>query len=216
MTRRIVLAAAFALALAPTTARAAKISASFYPGVTIPMGDFADDSLGNAQTGFQLGVALDALLTERISAGIEASWMVNNTGLEGETIDQGGGFYTRADQDQFETKQFGARARYFLKTGNFRPFTLAGMGLYDLSHHYEYVLGGPVPTQEVKQSGSNGFGSNFGWKAGLGFEGAVSPSVLLGLTGEYNSVSVDENDLGTSTFSFWAIRASIGHEFGGH
>ena len=214
MTRRIMLAAAFALALTPTAARAAEISATLFPGVAIPVGDFADDSLGNAQTGFQLGVALDALLTERLSAGIEASWTANNTGLEGETIDQGGGFYTRADQDQYETKQFGARARYFLKTGTFRPFALAGLGLYDMSHHFEYALGGPVPTQEVKQSGSNGFGSNFGWKAGLGFESAVSPSVLLGLAAEYNSVSVDENDLGTSTISFWAIRASIGHDFG--
>ena len=214
MTRRIVLAATLALALTPTAARAAKISATFYPGATIPVGDFADDSLGNAETGFQLGVALDALLTERLSAGVEFSWMANNTGLEGETIDQGGGFYTRADQDQYETKQFGARARYFLMTGHFRPFALGGIGLYNMSHHYEYALGGPVPTQEVKQSGSNGFGSNFGWKAGLGFEGAVSPSVLLGLTAEYNSVSLDEGDLGTSTASFWGIRASIGHEFG--
>ena len=214
MIRRIALVAVFALALAPAAARAARISASFYPGVTIPVGDFADDSLGNAETGFQLGVALDALLTERLSAGVEVSWTANNTGLEGETIDQGGGFYIRADQDQYETKQFGARARYFLMTGNFRPFALGGLGLYDMSHHFEYALGGPVPTQEVKQSGSNGFGSNFGWKAGLGFEGAVSPSVLLGLDAEYNSISVDEGDLGTSTASFWAIRASIGHSFG--
>ena len=213
MIHRIVLAAAFCLAWVPAPAGAAHISATFYPGVAIPVGDFADDSLGNAQTGFQLGVALDAKLTERLSAGLEVSWTANNTGLEGETIDQGGGFYVRADQDQYETKHFGARARYFLMTGNFRPFALGGIGLYDMSHHFEYALGGPVPTQEVKQSGSNDLGSNFGWKAGLGFEGVVSPSMLLGLDAEYNSFSVDEGVPGTSTASFWTIRASIGHEF---
>lgn len=214
MIRRIALAAAFVLALAPATATAAKISATLYPGLTIPVGDFADDSLGNAENGFQLGVALDALLTERISAGIEASWTANNTGLEGETQDQGGGFYLRADQDQYETKQFGARARYFLMTDKFRPFVLGGIGLYDMSHKFEYALGGPVPTQEVVQKGTQDLGSNFGWKAGLGFEGAVSPSVLLGLSAEYNSISLDEDDLGTGTVSYWTVRASIGHDFG--
>jgi len=95
-----------------------------------------------------------------------------------------------------------------------RILTAQDIGSYKPSlRNFEYALGGPVPTQEVKQSGSNDLGSNFGWKAGLGFEGVVSPSVLLGLDAEYNSVPVDEGVPGTSTASFWTIRASIGHEF---
>jgi opacity protein-like surface antigen len=213
MLRRVPLALTFAYLLVTSPARA-DIVGTFYPGVTIPIGDFAADSLGNAQTGFQFAAALDATFGQSFSAGIEVSWSVNNNGLEGETIHQGGGFYTRADKNQYEIRQFGVRARYTLPTGShFHPYALVGVGTYNVDLKYELALGGPVPTQEVKQKGTTDLGSNFGARAGIGCELEASPNVLLGLGAEYNRISMDEGDFGSSSAEYWAVRASIGHNF---
>jgi opacity protein-like surface antigen len=215
MTRRVLPAVlVFATLFAASTAHAAKMAATFYPGAAIPIGDFADDSLGNAQTGFQFGASLDAKLNEHLSAGIEFSWAINNNGLEGKKVDLGGGFYTRADQYEYQIRQYGLRGRYFLTSGSrFHPFALVGVGAYDVELHYDVALGGPVPTQEVMQSGKTDYGTRFGGRGGLGFEYEVSPSVLLGLGANYNYVSMDEAEFGSSSIAFWEVRASIGHDF---
>lgn len=213
MIRRALPAFTFAFLLATAPARA-DVVGTFYPGVTIPIGDFAADSLGNAQTGFQFAAALDNTFGKSFSAGVEVSWSVNNNGLEGKKIDQGAGFYTRADKDQYEIRQYGVRARYTLPTdSHFHPYALVGLGAYDVELHYELALGGPVPTQEVKQSGKTDFGTRFGQRVGIGFEYEGSPHVLLGLGAEYNHISMDEGKYGSSSAAYWAVRASIGHNF---
>lgn len=213
--RRILSAAiVFASLVAASTARATEITGTFYPGVTIPLGDFAADSLGGAQTGFQFGVALDAMFTKSLSAGVEFDWGVNNNILEGEKINQGGGFYTRYETNQYEIRQYGVRGRYFLPTNShFHPFGLVGIGAYDINGKYEVAFGGPVPTAEVKQKGKTDFGTRFGWRLGLGFEHEASPQIRLGLSAEYNNVSMDQAKYSSSSAAFWGIRASIGHNF---
>jgi len=214
MRRALSVAVLFASFLAAPPAHATDIVGTFYPGVTIPLGDFAADSLGGAKTGFQFGIALDAMLTKNLSAGVEFDWGVNNNVLEGKKIDQGGGFYTRYNQNQYEIRQYGVRGRYFLTTGShFHPFALVGVGGYDVNGKYEVAFGGPVPTAEVKQKGETDFGTRFGWRGGLGFEYEASPQVLLGLGAEYNNVSMDKAKYGSSSAAFWGIRASIGHNF---
>jgi hypothetical protein len=214
MMRRVLPAViVFAVLLATSTARAAKFAATFYPGAAIPVGDFAADSLGNAQTGFQIGAALDAKFNEHLSAGIEFSWAISNNGLEGKKEDLGGGFYARADQYDYTVRQYGVRGRYSLNMGTFHPYALVGIGAYDVELNYDIAFGGPVPTQEVKQSGSTDYGTNFGGRGGLGFECDVSPKVLLGLGANYNYVSMDEVKFGSSSLEFWEVRASIGHNF---
>ena len=171
----------FASLFAAASARA-NIAATFYPGAAIPVGDFAANSTGGAQNGFQFGVALDARFGSSLSAGIEFAWSVNNNILEGKRINQGGGFYYRPDEYQYEIRQYGLRGRYFLPTSShFHPFALVGVGAYDVELHYEVAFGGPVPTQEIKQKGKQDFGTRFGGRAGLGFEYEASPKVLLGL-----------------------------------
>jgi opacity protein-like surface antigen len=213
MLRRVLPAFTCAFLLATSPARA-EIVGTFYPGVTSPRGDFAADSLGNAQTGFQFAAALDKTLSKNFSAGIEISWGVNNNGLEGKKIDQGGGFYTRADKYQYDIHVYSLRARYTLSTdSHFHPYALVGAGAYDIDLDTEVAFGGPVPTQEVKQSGKTNFGTRFGGRAGIGFEYEGSPHVLLGLGAEYNYVSMDEAKFGSSSAEYWAFRASIGHNF---
>ena len=211
--RRVPLAFTLALLLAASPSRA-DIVGTFYPGVTSPIGDFAADSLGNAQTGFQFAAALDATFGRGLSAGVEVSWGVNNNGLEGKTINQAGGFYTRADKYQYDIHVYSARARYtFRMNSKFRPYALAAVGAYDIDLEYEMALGGPVPTQEVKQTGKTDFGTRVGSRLGIGFEYEGSPGVLVGLGAEYNYVSMDEGEFGSSSAAYWAVRASIGHNF---
>ncbi|MGH7681925.1 MAG: outer membrane beta-barrel protein, partial [Candidatus Eiseniibacteriota bacterium] len=191
-----------ALLLAVSPARA-ELVATFYPGVTMPTSDFAADSLGNAKTGFQFAAALDTKWRSGLSLGVEIFWGVNNTNLEGETINQGGGFYTRADQNQYEMRQYGARLRYFIPTrSNFHPYALVALGAYDINLKSEVAFGGPVPTAEVKQKGETDLGTNFGGRLGLGFEYEASPKVILGLSAEHNHITMDKNDFGSSTATF--------------
>jgi hypothetical protein len=213
MMRRVLPAVlVFAALLAGSTVRAATWAATFYPGATIPVGDFAADSLGNADTGFQIGAALDAKFNEHLSAGIEFSWAINNNGLEGKKQDLGGCFYYRADQYEYTIRQYGLRGRYSLNMGTFHPYALVGIGAYDVELKYDLAFGGPV-TQEVVQSGKTDYGTQFGGRGGLGFECDVSPKVLLGLGANYNIVSMDEAKFGSSSLEFWEVRASIGHNF---
>jgi len=215
MTRRALPAVlVLAFLFAAPAAQAARWAGTFYPGVTLPMGDFKDDSLGNANTGFQLGAALDALLGKNIAAGAEFSWGVNNNGLHGKTVDLGGGDYVRYDKDQYKILNYGLRGRYFLTTGShFHPFALLGAGGYNVQLHQEVALGGPPLTAEVKQSGKTEFGTRFGGKVGVGFDYEGSPQVTLGLGANYNSVAMDKDKFGSSTLTFWEIRGSIGHNF---
>jgi opacity protein-like surface antigen len=213
MLRRVPLAFTFAFLLVTSPARAG-IVGTFYPGVTSPIGDFAADSLGNAETGFQFAAALDATFSRSFSAGVEVSWGVNNNGLEGKQINQGGGFYSRADKYQYDIHVYGVRARYTHPTdSHFHPYALVGVGAYDVDLDYEVSFGGPGLTQEVKQSGKTNFGTRFGGRAGIGFEFEGSPHVLLGLGAEYNYISMDEDKFGSSSAAYWAFRASIGHNF---
>ena len=207
-----VLVVAFLFAALP--AHAAKWAGTFYPGATIPMGDFKDDSLGNADTGFQLGAALDAILSKKFAAGAEFSWGVNNNGLHGKTVDLGGGDYVRYDKDQYKILNYGLRGRYFLMTGShFHPFALLGAGGYNVQLHQELALGGPPLLTEVKQSDKISYGTRFGGKVGVGFDYEGSEKVTLGLGANYNSVAMDKDKFGSSTLTFWEVRASIGHNF---
>ena len=142
-------------------------------GATIPTGDFADENLANAKTGWQFGAAVDYRLNEMWGLGIDGSMLQNKNDTED------------ADAEvTFKTLQFGAHAMWmFPMTGTFKPYALVGAGMYNLK----------VDTDLA----DNDSKSKFGYKVGLGGDYMFSPTMGLGLQANYNIIPVDAEDFGT-------------------
>ena len=130
-------AALAALCLAGPAA-AGSWMAGVHGGMSMPMGDFADENLADAQSGFTFGVGLGYMASEMFAVGLELDMMSNKHGAEGETFDFGGGSIT-AEKDKFKTMHVGVTGMAMMPTsGPLKPFALVGLGLYNVKEDYEY------------------------------------------------------------------------------
>jgi opacity protein-like surface antigen len=167
------------------------------------MGDFADEDLANAQTGWQIGGAVEYQISDRWAFGIDGSMLQNSNGDEGETFTDGGVTFT-VDEAKFKTWQFGAHANMmFPMSGAFKPYATAGLGAYNVKTDVTLSSGG------VSRSEESDGETKFGGKLGLGGAWMFSPTLGLDLQANYNFVSLDEDTDGFSSLQFIGLQAGF-------
>lgn len=199
MKRRIGLLLALTLALAAPAAYGA-------PGVmlglngmfSLPMGDFADENLGDAKSGFGGGIDICLKLNDQFMVGVDGNWMQNKHGAEGTVEDLGGGMTLTADKDKFITMSGGVHGKYMFPLSNVKmaPYALAGVGMYQIKEDYEYTLddNGTI-TKFTDESDNAGSETKVGFKLGAGFLYHVTDKMALTFQGEYNHVPVEGSSL---------------------
>jgi opacity protein-like surface antigen len=192
-----------------TTASAAGWSISAFGGGAMPMGDFADEDLADAQTGYQFGGALDYHLNDMWAVGIDASYVKNTHGAEGETIDLGGGASATYTYDKFTTTQFGVHAMATLPgTGPWRFHGLLGAGSYSTQEKWEGTIdtGGFGTITDNDESDTQ---TGFGFRLGAGAMYAMNPKWGLGVDVDYNVVSEDEDEVGFSSLQYVGLKGVL-------
>lgn len=201
MNRRFSLAAALILAATSigSIANAGSWVVGAHGGAAIPMGDFADENKGNAQTGWQAGGSVDFRTGNKWGFGLDGSMNKNSNGIEGETV-----LGTTFDEATFNTWQFGAHANMmFPMEGAFHPYALLGLGAYNTKAKVKSTTGGV-------SSESEGEGDTRpGGKIGLGGEWMFSPTMGLGLEAAYNMVTLDKDTAGYSSLQYVGLQAGF-------
>lgn len=201
------------LPMAQTYAAGTSVVLRLRPGIGIPTGDFADESVADAGNGLQVGGGLEILTQARIALGIEGGWMRNTHGSEGETVNLGGGATLHHDEDRFTTTHFGASAKYMIPSASSKvhPSVQLGLGRYSMKEKWVDTITDLSGT--MTQSGEDDFGSRFGWRLGLGADYDVSPAVGIGLDVGYTSISMDEDTYGSSRAPFISIAGVLSYTF---
>ena len=178
-------------------------------GISLPTGDFGDANLFDAQTGYQIGGGADYMITEKFAVGVDGSFNKNKHGAEGESIDLGGGDTYTLDKDRFTTIQFGAHAKWMfpMQNGPIGPYALVGLGAYNFKEAWTetFTVGGTATTS----SGDYKYGTRFGGKLGLGAVYKATETIGIGIEGDYNFVSQDKADAGTSSLQYAGIHGGV-------
>jgi opacity protein-like surface antigen len=224
-----VLSLALSLALIPVAAHAAGWEIGLNGGVGLPMGDFKDENLLDAKSGPQGGIDICYHVNDKLAVGVDGSWNQNKHGAEGSVEDLGGGSTLTANKDKFKAIQYGVHGKYmFPMSGSFKPYAMVGVGFYDLKEDYEYTYydaGTMTSTVFTDESDvSTGYfeqqGARFGFKFGVGGMYMTSPKIGIGVSADYNSISLDKAKFGTvspgdpeppSTAPYLSIRARISY-----
>jgi opacity protein-like surface antigen len=188
---------------------------SFVGGLGLPTGDFKDSL--DAKSGPQAGIDICYHLNEKFAAGVDASWNRNKHEGEGEVEDLGGGQTLTSNKDRYTAIQYGVHGKYMISSsGSIKPYVMLGLGFYNLKEDYEYTYDDGVNPPTVftdEDDVSNGFfeqpGSRFGYKFGLGATYMTSPKIGLGLSADYNSVSMDKDKFGVSSVPYISLRGRI-------
>jgi hypothetical protein len=179
-----------------------------FGGGAMPMGDFADENLADAQTGYQFGGAIDYAMNDLWAFGVDLSYARNTHGAEGETIDLGAGDSYTLDSDKFTTVQYGVHARGTLPgTGPLRYHGTLGLGMYMTKEEWEetLVLGGTSNTSSGESDNQTGFGIRLGGGAMY----ALNPSWGIGVDVDYNIVSEDEDKVGFSSLQYFGFKGVL-------
>jgi opacity protein-like surface antigen len=196
-------AAVFAATSIGSVAYAGSWVLGVHGGASVPMGDFADENLANAQTGWQVGGGVDYRISDTWAFGIDGSMLQNSNGDEGETFTDEGVTFT-VDEAKFKTWQFGAHANMmFPMQGAFKPYATLGLGAYNVKTDVTVSSGGVSHSEE-----SDGE-TKFGGKLGLGGDWMFSPTMGIGLQAAYNFVSLDEESDGISSLQFVGLQAGL-------
>jgi len=178
-------------------------------GMSLPTGDFGDENLLNADTGFQFGGAIDYVLNEMFAVGVDGSWNKNKHGGEGDVIDFGGGITAVYDKDEFTTWQVGAHAKYMIPAGTspVMPFLLGGVGIYNTKEKWEgTITSGGV---SVSDNGEESTDSRFGFKLGAGAGFKANEQVSVGVEGDYNSITEDKDKVGIDSLQYSGVHAFV-------
>ncbi len=194
-----------------TVAQAAgTVSFSGFGGVAAPTGDFSDPDQLDAGVGFQVGGAMDFLVTDHFGVGLDGSWSRSTHGAEGEVIDFGPGLGSAVyDKDKFTTSQFGLHAKYHASsTGPFRVFGLVGLGMYKITEKWEGTIspGGGGTIEDNDEASTD---SRLGYRFGAGATHAVSDVWGVGVEGDYNVIPQDEDEVGVSSLQYMSLRAVL-------
>jgi len=178
-------------------------------GINLPTGDFKNENLLDARTGYQFGGGIDYMLTEKIAIGVDGSFNKNKHGAEGDTLDLGLGDTYRLDKDRFTTLQAGVHAKWMFPMQNrpIGPYALIGLGAYRTKEAWTetYTLSGTATTS----SGEYSYGKRIGGKLGLGADYQVTEQVGIGLEGDYNFISQDKARTGSSSLQYLGVHAGV-------
>ena len=208
-TARVATLMALSMVLAASPVLAGTWMARLNGGASLPMGDFADKDIGDAQTGYQFGGGVGYAIDDRFGVGIEADYGSNKHGAEGTTEDVGGGVTVTAKKDKFITFHVGVNGTVMMPTsGPVKPYGLIGLGLYNVKEDYEYVAStGEVFTDENENADQPG--SKFGGKIGAGATYMLNDRVGLGGEGAFNYVTMDKDKFETSSLQYVELRALV-------
>ena len=189
MRRLIVVAVALAVMFLGPSAQAQLVSRdlviSVCGGAGFPLGDYPVATFGSrVQTGVGGNLAVDRMLTGRISVGAAIGIIQNNMDVE----DLLHGKYSQERPDfKWRTMQASARGRcYFFTDRPLAVFGQFGTGIYlnKFSSNYEYDAGqGTV--QQIKRSDTH---TDFGMNLGAGALLRVSRSAFVTLEATANHV----------------------------
>ena len=205
----VVVLALMALALpVAAVASAAGWSISVLGGTGIPMGDFADQNLADAQSGWQAGAMVDYALNDMWSLGVDGSFVKNTHGAEGKTINIGGGETATYTSDKFTTMQFGVHAMATLPgSGPIRFHGLLGLGTYSTKEKWEGSFTSLGST--ITDNGESDNQSGLGGRIGVGAMYAMSPMFGIGVDADYNMVSEDKDKVGFSSLQYVGVNGVV-------
>jgi outer membrane protein W len=190
------------------TASAGTWSLSAFGGAGMPMGDFHDENLADAQTGYQFGGALDYAVTDMWTFGIDASYVKNTHGAEGEVIDLGGGATATYDSDKFTTTQFGIHMMATMPgSGPVHFHGLLGAGSYSSKEKWEGTI--DTGSGTITDNGESDTQTGFGFKVGAGAMYAMNSMWGLGVDVDYNMVSEDKDEVGFSSLQYVGIKGVL-------
>jgi opacity protein-like surface antigen len=200
------------MALLASSAAAGSWSVTALGGATVPMGDFGDKDLVDAESGFQVGGSLDYQFNDTWAFGVDGSWNKNKHGIEGETVDLGGGDTEVIDKAEFTTIQFGAHTKYMIPMqGSFHPYALLGVGMFKTNYKEEGVdnIGGTAFPYSVESDGD----SRLGGKLGLGASWAISSMWAIGAEANYNLITQDKDQTGVDNLQYVGVTAGLTLKF---
>lgn len=187
--------AAFAI-VAAATVSTAQAQANFHVGggVTIPLGDWADEEIGAAGTGFH-GLAGVTFQPQSMPVGVRVDAMFNSNGVDIDDVDASyriiagnvNAVYT------FQTSE----------TSTFHPYLIGGVGVYNVA-----ITGDDVGDVDSE--------TKFGVNGGAGFNFAAGESLNLFVEGRFHNVfsGLSEDFFGESS-SLNAVPITVGVRFGG-
>src|SRR5262249_31276169 len=121
------------LCLTGTAFAAKKWTGSVEGGMALPSGDYGSSDKGDASAGWALGGTVDYQYRAGLAFGLDGWFGQNKSGLQGTTIDLGGGDTQTIDKAQFSTWNLGGHARYFFPLASSMPvkwYGLVGAGIY--------------------------------------------------------------------------------------
>jgi outer membrane protein W len=198
MSKKTSLLMAFlALTLTASMAQAAPhFSIGVNGGLSLPTGDFGDETLLDAKSGFLIGGCIDYQFNDMFTVGVEGAFMSNKHGIEGTTTDLSppAGDFVTYDKAKFTTIPVLLHGMYWLpmKDSKLHPYGLLGLGIYSVKYKEEghgVLLGTPFTyTSESDPK------SKFGGKLGLGGEWMASEMVGVSLGANYNFITLDKAD----------------------
>lgn len=210
MSRKLVASGVLALTLMlpAVSALAGSWAFTLGGGLSMPTGDFGDEDELGAGSGFVVDGALEYRVNDMFAVGLDASWLRNAHASEGESVDLGGGTTYTLDEDKFTTWQVGVHGKYFLPLGgNLSPYLLGGVGIYDTKEEWEetFTTGGV----STIGSGVAETDTRFGGKLGLGGVFKVNEMIGIGVEGNYNFITQDEEEVGVESLQYLGVTGGI-------
>jgi len=162
-----------------------------FGGAGIPSGDFGD----YWTTGLILGARGDYMLSPAMSLGLNFAYLKNDpSDMYKEQMETFG-----IDSAKFTTIVVSGRFGYWFQTGGqFTPYIVVGLGLYNISE--EYTMSSV--TEKVSQSA-------FGGSLGAGANVQVNETIAINLEANYNTTSADEEEIGHKSTPFIDIRGGL-------
>lgn len=203
-----------ALCLAPA-AHAGGWMIGLNGGWTFPTGDYgsADSSGLGATSGPQAGLEVGYMVTDRIVVGIDGAWVRNPLGQQGLVVDLGGGLTSTNNWDRFDILHVGAHAKFLvpMEGRSVRPYGMLGVGVYHVTHDYEYVVVDGGRTDIFSDEIDNDYqpGARVGAKLGLGAMFRASETIGIDLRGEFNFISMNKDRAGISSAQYLGLQAGL-------
>lgn len=201
-----VLAALALMAMAPL-AHANDCALSIGGGVSIPTGDFSDKTSGlDAALGYLITPEFDYMLNDKLAIGVDGTWGSNS--LNKDDRDQ---IRTANSDPGFDVKYTeaggGVHAKWMMPMqSSFSPYLVGGAGMMNFKAKVD--SNDPLVAGERSKSG-------FAGRVGLGANYKAGGQTTIGLEGDYNFMSLKEEDFGVSSAPAIGVKAVIGFMFKG-
>jgi len=147
-------------------------------GLSMPVGQLADEDKANMSMGYDVGANFDYFITKEVALGVDGSF---------------GSLSNDDDSDlKAKTIQYGAHVKYFIPTGGqFLPYLNLGVAGY---------------SRKVEYGDDDASDNVLGLNAGVGVEYKVTPQIGIGVNGAYHFTFGEwEPDEGPGKLDDWTL-----------